>query len=416
MPIFDTESLLGFAATRAHHADVGGDSPGSMGVHTTLDDEGVVISPSLWFRAGEEKKSVLGHFLSLVRSPGERMGDLSAQKAACATGARRVLELNERVSLHEGFDELLEASEAYGKSAIDAIPDGVYTFADDIDDDGLGNGPFHIAVTLDIEDDRAQVDFTGTAEQCDGPMNCPMPVTAAAVYYAFRCLMPAETPQTGAIFRPIRIIAPAGCLVNAKPGAAVAAGNVETSQRIVDVVLGALAQALPDRIAAASQGTMNNILFGGRNKDGTQWVYYETLAGGMGAHAGGPGMSAVQCHMTNTKNTSIEVLEMHYPLRILGYYRRIGSGGRGRHRGGEGIVREWQVLDDCICSVLSERRTSGPYGLRGGQEGTPGANMLIRGNMEQILPAKCTLELRPDDVLRIATPGGGGFGRPMKDD
>ncbi len=410
MPVLIQMERIGFAATRAHHADVGGISPGSMGIHTALADEGVVIHPGYWFRAGREQTAFLRNFLERARNPEERMGDLAAQRAACRAGVSRLIALFSEVAVVTGMEQLLAASETYGSNTMADIPDGYYRFEDVLEDDGLHNGPLTIAVNVIISGEMATVDFTGTAPQCPGPVNCPMSVTAAAVFYAFRCLMPEGTPQTSAIFRPIRITAPEGCLVHARPGAAVAAGNVETSQRIVDVVLGALAQACPERIPAAAQGTMNNVLFGGKDDHGKAWVYYETLAGGMGAHARGNGLSAVQCHMTNTKNTSIEVLEMHYPLRIREYAIRRGSGGTGAYCGGDGIIREWEALAACEMSLLTERRETRPYGLNGGESGQAGKNSLYAHGQWKRLPAKCTCTLKPGDRLRIETPGGGGYG------
>jgi len=411
IPVFTDRTCIGFTATRAHHADVGGVSPGSMGIHATLADEGVVISPGHWFQTGREQKAFLKPFLARTRNPEERTGDLAAQSAACNVGASRLISLAGEMPVSAGLEQLLNTSEAYGRSTITNIPDGCYHFEDVLENDGLNHGPFTLCADVSITGETATVDFGGTAPQCPGPVNCPMSVTAAAVFYAFRCLMPEGTPQTSAIFRPIRITAPEGCLVHAKPGAAVAAGNVETSQRIVDVVLGALAQACPERIPAAAQGTMNNVIFGGVNDDGKAWVYYETLAGGMGAHAHGDGLSAVQCHMTNTKNTSIEVLEMHYPLRIHEYAVRCGSGGTGAFCGGDGVVREWEALAACEMSLLTERRGTRPYGLNGGGSGQAGKNSLYAHGHWRELPAKCTCALNPGDRLRIETPGGGGFGR-----
>ncbi len=420
-PVFFDGQCIGFAASRAHHADVGGITPGSMGIHRQLSDEGVVISPGLWWRAGREKTVFLREFFTRVRNPDERLADLSAQRACCACGARRLQAMHASHDCRHAFKSLLEVSEAYGRTAIAAIADGEYRFDDILEDDGLASTPLSINVTIRIQGDNAKVDFSGSAAQCSGPLNCPMPVTAAAVFYAFRCLMPPETPQTSAVFRCIELSAPKGCLLNPHAGAAVAAGNVETSQRIVDVVLGALAEAAPERIPAAAQGTMNNVIFGGMcNEDSgsdsrkTAWVYYETLAGGMGAHANGDGLSAVQCHMTNTRNTSIEMLEMHYPLRITEYAIRRGSGGGGQYRGGDGLCREWQVLEDCQVSLLSERRTSAPYGLNGGKLGASGRNLLLRDRKTHVLAAKTTLDLKIGDRLRIETPGGGGFGPPEK--
>ena len=406
MPVFSGNELLGFTASRAHHTDVGGKSPGSMGVHTKLADEGVVLSPQYWIKQGVEKPETLSELMSCVLNPAERQGDLAAQRAACTIGTKRLAMLHTEIAVPGGFIQLLESSEAYGRKAVSEIPDGTYAFSDLIEDDGVGQDPLSIQTLLTVEGDKVEVDFSGTASQCAGPMNCPLSVTAAAVFYVFRCLMPDGTPQTSAIFRPITLKAPEGCLLNARPGAAVAAGNVETSQRIVDVILGALAKAIPERIPAASQGTMNNVIFAGAD-----WVYYETLAGGMGAHQKADGLSAVQCHMTNTRNTSIEVLEMHYPLRILAYERRSGSGGSGAFQGGEGLVREWEVLENCTLSLLTERRQSSPFGLAGGGSGQPGNNRLLRQDSWQEMPSKCNIALQAGNILHIETPGGGGFGK-----
>jgi len=417
MPVFlpvslrdgDAEILAGFSATRAHHADIGGHSPGSMGVETRLEDEGLIISPCYWFKAGQERQGLPKRFQKQVRVYAERLGDLSAQKAACVIGGQRLAAFSV-ASLHDSIAALMDVSEAYGRRAIARIPDGIYCFDDVLEDDGCGSGPLPVCVEISIKGETAQVDFSGTADQTSGPVNCPVAVTAASVLYVFRCLMPKHTPQTAAIFRSIKITAPEGCLLHARAGAAVAAGNVETSQRIVDVVLGALAKAIPDRIPAAAQGTMNNVVFGG--KTGSEdWVYYETLAGGMGAHAGGNGLSAVQCHMTNTKNSSIEVLEMHYPLQVRTYHVRRGSGGEGRYEGGDGLVREWVIQKDCHLSLLSERRETVPYGLQGGDAGDTGKNCLYRDGAWQSLPSKGSWQLKAGDHIRIETPGGGGFGR-----
>lgn len=408
MPVFIDGQLAGFSAARAHHADIGGKLPGSMGVETRLEDEGLIISPCYWFKAGREQGDLPKRFQKQVRAYAERLGDLSAQKAACVLGGQRLAAFP-IASLNGRIAALMGVSEAYGRRAIERIPDGEYCFEDVMDGDGCGSGPLPVCVTITIKGETARVDFTGTAAQASGPVNCPMAVTAASVLYVFRCLMPKHTPQTAAIFRPIHITAPEGSLVHARPGAAVAAGNVETSQRIVDVVLGALAGAIPDQIPAAAQGTMNNVIFGGKT-DAGDWVYYETLAGGMGAHAGGNGLSAVQCHMTNTKNSSIEVLEMHYPLQVRSYQVRKGSGGEGRFQGGDGLVREWRVRRDCHLSLLTERRSTSPYGLQGGGTGKSGRNRLYRDNKWQDLPAKGSLALKAGDRIRIETPGGGGFG------
>jgi len=417
-PVYIEGRLTAFAAARAHHADIGGVSPGSMGVETRLEDEGLVLSPRYWFKAGVENLKLKQLFYACVRAPDERMGDLSAQRAACLLGAQRLAELG-TVQLETRFASLIKVSEQYGRTAIASIPDGEYSFedrleGDGIEDDGPGSRGLVIHVRIHVKGKCVVVDFDGTSCQSKGPVNCPMAVTAASVFYVFRCLMPAYTPQTAAIFHSIEIRATEGCLVHAKAGAPVAAGNVETSQRIVDVMLGALSKAIPDRIPAAAQGTMNNVIFGGNDcrceRVSDAWVYYETLAGGMGAHAHGAGLSAVQCHMTNTKNSSIEVLEMHYPLRVRHYTIRKNSGGDGLFKGGDGLVREWEVLEDCQLSLLTERRNTVPYGLAGGQSGQSGSNRLWRDGEWEELPAKGSWSLKSGDIIRIETPGGGGFG------
>ncbi len=408
MPVFFGARLVAFSVSRAHHADIGGKTPGSMGVHQRLQDEGCIIAPQFWFRDGDENHVLSARFRDEMRSPEERFGDLQAQRAACELGSKRLQQWLVADEVDPLFDALLQVSEAYALQAIAEIPDGCYTFEDVLEDDGLGSGPLPICVQVTIRGKEAEVDFSGTAAQSRGPVNCPFAVTAAAVYYVFRCLMPEHTPQTAAVFRPIRILAPAGCLLHAGKDAAVAAGNVETSQRIVDVLLGALAQALPQRIPAAAQGTMNNVVFGSVEDD---WVYYETMAGGMGAHAAGDGAGAVQCHMTNTRNTSIEVVEMHYPLRITRYMIREGSGGDGWFCGGEGLIRQWQVLRPCHVSVLSERRIRRPYGLAGGGDGSVGRNLLRQADGAwQDMGGKFSLPLQTGDVLRVESPGGGGYG------
>ena len=413
-PVFMAGELVAFSAARAHHADIGGRSPGSMGVETRLQDEGLIISPRYWFEAGIEDPELARLFYGYVRAPAERMGDLAAQKAAAMVGVSRLNDF-QASELRQMFAALIAVSEGYGRTAVASIPDGDYCFEDSLEDDGCGSSALAIRVTVSIRGESAIVDFDGTALQTVGPVNCPLAVTAASVFYVFRCLMPDHTPQTAALFHPIAIRAPKGCLVNAGEGAAVAAGNVETSQRIVDVLLGALAKAIPDRIPAAAQGTMNNVIFGGKS-NGEDWVYYETLAGGMGAFAGGDGLSAVQCHMTNTKNSSIEVLEMHYPLRISAYAVREGSGGVGVFSGGDGVVREWRVLEDCHLSLLTERRESQPYGLAGGESGSSGVNSLWRNGQWRSLPAKGSFALKSGDRIRIETPGGGGFGKKKGDE
>ncbi len=405
MPVFVGDELIAFVATRAHHADVGGLVPGSMGLCTRLQDEGVVIPPSWWYRQGKQQQLALAPLLAVARNPDERLADLSAQRAACLCGVSRLQALYAKMPLVERLEQLMQRTEDYARCMLAEIPDGCYEAEDVMEDDGMGHRDLPIRLRLQIHGEAATLDFTGTAAQTAGPLNCPLAVTAAAVFYVFRCLMPEETPHASAIFRPLTLRVPEGCLLHAHGDVAVAGGSVETSQRIVDVVLAALAQAVPDRIPAAAQGTMNNIIFGT-----DAWTYYETLGGGMGASAAGDGLNAVQCHMTNTANTSIETMESCYPLRLHRYAIRRGSGGAGRHRGGDGMIREWEVLQPCTLSIISERRRHAPSGSRSGMPGQPGENLLWRDHQWHILPAKCSLALNAGERIRVSTPGGGGMG------
>jgi N-methylhydantoinase B len=298
-------------------------------------------------------------------------------------------------------------AERLAREALRVIPAGRYCFGDVLDDDGQGQVDIPVRVAVEVgADGGVTVDFTGTAGQVPGNVNCPLSVAAAAVFYVFRCLMPPQTPACAGAFRPLQLRAKPGLLVNAQRPAAVAAGNVETSSRIVDAVLGALAQAIPQRIPAASQGSMNNFAMGAFTPSG-RWDYYETIGGGMGAHGGGQGLSAVQTHMTNTLNTPAEVLESHFPVRVRRYEVRRGSGGRGRHAGGDGLVREYEFLAPAQFTLLTERRTRAPWGLAGGEPGATGVNRLNGVP----LAGKCSHEVAAGDILEIATPGGGGFGK-----
>ncbi|MBI5837151.1 MAG: hydantoinase B/oxoprolinase family protein [Candidatus Eisenbacteria bacterium] len=407
---------LFYVASRAHHADVGGAHPGSMGLATDIVQEGVRIPPTLLVRGGQDQQQVLELLLANVRTPAERRGDLMAQRASLAVGLRRLGALVERhgaARVTEAGRALCAGTERALRGAIRAIPDGSYRAADVLDGDGCGARDVRIAVRLTVRRDTARLDFTGSSPQVAGPFNATAAVVRSASVYAFRCLLPAGVPENDGLFRPIEIVAPEGTVVNARFPAAVAAGNVETSQRITDVVLRALARALPGRIPAASAGTMNNLTAGGTDlRTGAGFAYYETLGGGAGAGPSGPGASGIQVHMTNTRNTPVEALEHAYPLRVREYSLRRGSGGAGRHRGGEGLVREIEVLVACRVALVSERRVHGPYGLRGGGPGAVGRNWLVRGGRAHPLPGKAELELLPGDVLRVESPGGGGWGRP----
>jgi N-methylhydantoinase B len=386
---------LGFAVTRAHHADVGGREPGSLPADsTTLEEEGVVIPPS---RLDDD---VLGELVSRMRNPDERLGDLRAQLAAHRLAERRIAELctrrgRERVSA--SMDELYAYSERRVRAALAALPDGRYAAADLLE---AREGELEIRAAVTIAGDEIEIDFAGTAAQHEGNLNCPLAVTRSAAYFVVRCLTDPDVPASGGAFAPVTVRAPEGSLVNARPPAAVAAGNVETSCRIADVLFAAFGHAV--EVPAQGQGTMNNLTFGNE-----RFTYYETIGGGQGACPDADGPSGVHVTMSNTLSTPIEALELAYPLRVRRYALRLGSGGEGAHRGGDGVVRELEALESCRFSIVSERRTRGPQGARGGSAGRPGRNLL---NGKEVA-AKVTDDLAPGDILTIETPGGGGQGR-----
>ncbi len=396
-------------ANRAHHADIGGATPGSMGIAADIYGEGFRIPPVHFRSGGRLVSDFLELFRAQVRQPDERIGDLTAQSAANHVGATRLADL-----AHEhGLDALRAAAAALPAATERALvaeladlPRGSFRFRDWLDDDGRGTGPLPIEVTIEPKPRGVRVDFTGSAPQVAGPMNANLAVTLSATAYAFRCLLDAEVPMNGGLLRPIELIAPLGTIVNATAPAAVAGGNVETSQRIVDVLLGALSRARPHRVPAASAGTMANVSLGGRG-----FTYYETIGGGSGASPRRDGASAVQTHMTNTLNTPIEMLEASYPIRVRRYAVRRGSGGGGRHRGGDGIVREIVALEELDAAVLSDRGKRGPYGLHGGRPGAGSAVFLESNGRRRRLPGKVQTRLAPGDVLIVETPGGGGNGR-----
>lgn len=403
-----------FAASRAHHADVGGMSPGSMPIARELIQEGIIIPPLKLVEAGRVNQGLLELLLANVRTPEERWGDLQAQLAANAKGVQRVGELVARygaaeVQLH--MQALVDYAERMTRRLLASLPNGVYRFRDWLDDDGVDPQPAEIAVAITIDGDQAIVDFSDTAPQRRGSVNAVYAITLSATLYAFRGLLGDDAPTNSGCLRPIRVIAPEGTLVNARPPAPVAGGNVETSQRITDVLLGALAQAAPDRVPAASQGTMNNLTIGGWDPArGQPFAYYETIAGGMGGRPGKDGADAIHTHMTNTLNTPVEALEYAYPLRVQRYEIRRSSGGAGQWRGGDGVRRDIELLADAQVTLLTERRVFAPYGLAGGQPGQPGRNVLIRGGEEQDLPGKTTFAAQVGDVISVQTPGGGGWG------
>jgi N-methylhydantoinase B/oxoprolinase/acetone carboxylase alpha subunit len=404
-----------YMASRAHHADVGGMSPGSMPLAREIYQEGIRIPPVLLMRCGEVHSDVMQLILANVRTPAEREGDLMAQVMANRRGADRLRDIVQRYGLQRVKDSaasLLDYTERLTRAMLRTIPDGEYRFEDFLDSDGIGDQPVRIAVTLKIFADSAEIDFTGSSPQVAGSVNANYAIAVSAAMYCFRCLIESDAPYNEGLLRPLRVIAPDRSVVNAGLPAAMAAGNVETSQRITDAILGALAQALPERIPAASSGTMNNLSFGGwdtfRNR---AFAYYETIAGGMGASPIGPGRSAVHTHMTNSWNTPIEALEHQYPVRVRAYRIRTGSGGTGKHRGGDGIVRELEFLEPAEVTILSDRRARGPYGLSGGAAGKPGRNEFVALSGESTeLPSKTRFNVQANEIVRIETPGGGGWG------
>ena len=407
---------LFYVANRAHHADVGGATPASMGLSREVFEEGLRIPPVRLARGGRIEPDVMALLLANVRTPEERQGDLNAQVAAAKLGERRLREIVSKYGARKVefyLDALQRYSAALMKKALRGIPDGTYGAEDFLDDDGFGRGPIPLRVAIRIRRGLAQVDFAGTSPAVCGNLNAVLAVTTSAVFYVFRCLLGEDVPACAGLMEPIEVRAPEGSVVNARPPAAVAAGNVETSQRIVDVLLRALAKALPDRIPAASSGTMNNLSFGGVHPAlGSPFTYYETIAGGMGAGPQGDGLSGVHTHMTNSVNTPVEALESAFPVRVRRYSLRRASGGRGRHRGGDGIIREIEFLADVRGSILSDRRRFGPYGLAGGERGRPGNNILIlpgRGRVK--LAGKTLFEAPAGSILRIESPGGGGWGK-----
>jgi N-methylhydantoinase B len=430
-----------YVASRAHHADVGGTYPGSMGPCREIYQEGFRVPPVKIMQGGKLVADVLALLLNNVRTPEEREGDLGAQIAACQTGAQRLREICDRYGIaraRQAAADLLVYSEEMMRAFLRTIPPGRYQAEDFLDDDGVEDKPVRIAVTIQVaaafakkipvetrlaaspsasrrkqQPAHVTVDFTGSAAQVQGAINAVEAITYSACFYVFRCLLREDVPATSGLMRPIRVIAPSGTVVNAKPPAAVAGGNVETSQRIVDVLLKALAQAIPDRIPAAASGTMNNLTIGGIDpRSGEPFAYYETIAGGMGARCTKDGVSGVHTHMTNSLNTPAEALEYAYPIRLRQYSLRSKSGGRGLHTGGDGIVREIEVLTDAQVTLLADRRSRGPYGLAGGADGAPGRTLIIRrdGSAEEI-PGKISVRLRSGERVRIESPGGGGWGR-----
>ena len=413
-----------YVSNRAHHADVGGMFAGSMGPAQEIFQEGIRIPPVRIVRGGKVDREMLDLILLNVRTPHEREGDLDAQIGACRVGEQRILELGEKFGeqkLQSLIDELLDYSERLVRAELRTMPAGEFSAEDWLDSDGVTDEPRKIAVRLRFNPEAANVhvDFTGSSLQVAGSVNAVRAITLSACFYVLRCLLQEDAPATEGILRPLTLDTPAGSIVDARPPAAVAGGNVETSQRIVDVLLRALAAAVPARVTGASAGTMSNLTIGGVDirtggpRTCEPLTYYETTAGGMGARPGIDGISGVQTHMTNSLNTPIEALEYAYPFRVRSYGYRYGSGGAGEFRGGDGLTREIELLADAQMTLLAERRKFRPWGLQGGEDGAAGAASITKsGTAEKMeLPGKCSLQINAGDVLRIETPGGGGWGK-----
>ena len=432
-PVFvsDVKNPVFYVSARAHHADVGGRYPGSMGLCSEITEEGIRIPPVKLVQDGTTNQDLVRTILNNVRTPEEREGDLAAQVGACRVGEMRLRELVARYGVEKTEKlcfELLDYSERLMRAELTNMPAGTFAAEDSLDDDGFGSDPIRIAVAVQIDpaSASAQIDFSGSSPQVASSMNAVFAITYSATYYVFRCLLPDDAPANAGLMRPISVRAPERTIVNASFPGAVAAGNVETSQRIVDVLLRALAQAIPERIPAASSGTMNNLTVGGIDpRTQKPFAYYETIAGGMGARPSADGLSGVHTHMTNSLNTPVEALEYAYPFRVRRYSYRPGSGGDGKFRGGDGLIREIELLADAQVTLLSDRRKTQPYGLAGGQPGASGNAVHIvadkvcpepaEGNVRdprasEEIPAKSSLQAKKGDVIRIETPGGGGWG------
>ncbi len=421
-PVFHDGEVVAFAANRAHHADVGGSRAGSVAADSTeIYQEGIRIPPVKLFEGGEANDDVFDVILANVRTPDERRGDLRAQEAANQTGRRRFVDLVEKYgagTIETALEEIKNYSERRMRAEIDDLPDGTYRVSDVLDDDGLGNEDLQVSAAVTVDGDSVDVDFAGTASQTDGPVNAVLAVTSSATYYAVRCVTDPDIPPNHGCYRPITIDAPEGTIVNPEPPAAVVGGNLETSQRITDVVLGALGEAVPERVTAAGQGTMNNVTFGGTDpRDGSPYAFYETQGGGFGGRAGTDGMDGVHVHMSNTMNTPAEVLETAYPLQVERYEYRQDSGGAGEYRGGLGLRRDITVRDhEATFSLLADRHRHRPYGIAGGEPGTTGDAVLYTEDDDEAeaLPGKTIRDLPPGSTVSIRTPGAGGYG-PVED-
>jgi N-methylhydantoinase B len=419
-PIFFKERLVGFAANRAHHSDVGGVAPGSMSaLSRDVNQEGIRIPPVKLWAEGEPNRQILDFVLSNVRTPDERLGDLRAQRAANLVGANRLAELLKKTTVsivESGMNQLIDYSEELMVKRISELPRKSTSAVDYLDDDGIGTTDIPVRVKVTVRQESIAFDFSGSAKQVQGPLNAVYSVTLSAVYYVIRCVTDPSIPANAGCFKPIEVKAPSGTIVNATPPTPVAGGNVETSTRIVDVTLKAFSSIIPERICAACQGTMNNVTIGGTDPwTGKYFTYYETIAGGFGARYNKDGVDGIHSHMTNTLNTPVEALESSYPLRVRRYEFVRGSGGQGRFRGGLGIRRETETLSQgSTISLMGERQRYRPWGLMRGRSGSPGGYGIVRGNHIKALSSKTTFSANAGDVLIVTTPGGGGYGTPSQ--
>jgi len=401
-PLSRGGEVVGYAVNRAHHSDVGGMTPGSMPAGSrTVFQEGLVIPPLRLLREGEEQAEALELILANVRTPEIRRGDLRAQIASARVAQARLDELVERrgeETVLGAFEEVVAYAERRSREAVSALPDGRHEASGEIEGDGVSDEDIPLRVAVEIAGAAMTIDFQGSAEQVPGNVNCPLAVTRSACFFALRVVLPKDIPANAGAYAPLDIRAPEGSVVNARPPAAVVAGNVETSQRLADTVLRALARALD--VPAEGQGTMNNLIIGGEG-----WTYYETIGGGQGASSHGPGPSGVHVGMSNTLNTPVEALELEYPMRVERSELAYDTGGEGEHRGGDGVVRAVRVLEPATVSLITDRRRHAPRGANGAGDGTPGENRLG----DELLPAKATRELVAGDVVTVRTPGGGGW-------
>ncbi|MCD6240387.1 hydantoinase B/oxoprolinase family protein, partial [Candidatus Bathyarchaeota archaeon] len=420
-PIFYNGEIIAYAANKAHHSDVGGKSPGSMaGDATEIFQEGIIIPPVKLVKRRKVDRELTNLILSNVRTPHARLGDLRAQIAANLRGEKRVLELIKKYGVETfeaAVEKIMDYSEKRIRNEIKRMPKESCSAEDYLENTGTTNKRVKIKVTVTVKEDELIIDYTGTDKQVDGPVNAVLGVTLSGVYYVLRCLTDPSIPMNAGCFRPVRVKVPKGCLMNPVPPAPVAGGNVETSQRNVDVLLKAFSKIIPERVCAACQGTMNNVCVGGlKDGKGEAWTFYETIAGGFGGRHGMDGVDAVHSHMTNTMNTPIEAIETIYPLRFLTYKLREDSGGPGKWRGGVGLERSWMLLaSSAVLSVLAERTKIPPWGLFGGKPGAKGEYYLIKANGKRVkLKSKCTVKMEKGDIFVVKTPGGGGYGKPFE--